>query len=133
MKNKLFAALLISAAVVASAPAFAGNASVGDDVSAWAGVSTKTRAQVRQELIQAQQQGFIQANDETYYPSVAAVGPSKSRAEVKQELAATPSRQLAAGENESTMYPTRADVATSYSAPAIALSQGNGQAAATND
>lgn len=133
MKNKLFAALLVSAAVVASAPAFAGNAHVGDDVSAWAGVSTKTRAQVSQELIQAQQQGFIQANDDTYYPSVANTGPSKSRAEVKRELAATPNRQLAAGENENTMYPTRADVATSYNAPAVALSQGNGQAAANNE
>ncbi|WP_158899801.1 DUF4148 domain-containing protein [Burkholderia sp. L27(2015)] len=133
MKNKLFAALLVSAAVVASAPAFAGNANVGDDVSTWAGVSTKTRAEVRQELIQAQQQGFIQANDDTYYPSVATTGPSKSRAEVKRELAATPNRQLAAGENENTMYPTRADVATSYSAPAVALSQGNGQAAANNE
>jgi len=133
MKNKLFAALLVSAAVVASAPAFAGNANVGDDVSAWSGVSTKTRAEVRQELIQAQQQGYIQANDDTYYPSVASAGPSNSRAEVKRELAATPNRQLAAGENENTMYPTRADVATSYSAPAVALSQGNGQAAANND
>ena len=133
MKNKLFAALLVSAAVVASAPAFAGNANVGDDVSAWSGVSTKTRAEVRQELIQAQQQGYIQANDDTYYPSVASAGPSNSRAEVKRELAATPNRQLAAGENENTMYPTRADVATSYSAPAVALSQGNGQAAINND
>jgi Domain of unknown function (DUF4148) len=133
MKTKIFAALLISTAVVASAPAFAGNEHVGDDVSSWSGASTKTRAQVREELVQAEQQpGFAQMNSNVYYPgTVQQAGASQTRAEVRQALADAP-KQVVAGVNENTMYPTSADAATSYTAPAVALTQGNGQAAVSN-
>jgi hypothetical protein len=134
MNNKIIAALLVSTAVMVSAPAFAtGNQHVDDDVSAWSGVSTKTRAQVRQELIAAEQQpSYAQSNSNTYYPSVTqSAGPSNTRAEVKQALAESEKVRVV-GVNENTQYPTRADQVSSYTAPAVSLTQGNGQAAPVN-
>jgi hypothetical protein len=83
MNTKLLAALLLSSAVIAT-PAFAGNAHVGDDVSAWAGTSTLTRAQVRADLVQSEQVAGRTGNEETTYPVLAQGSVSVSRAAVKQ-------------------------------------------------
>ena len=84
MNTKLLAALLFSSAVIAT-PAFAGNAHVGDDVSAWAGTtSTVTRAQVRADLIQSEQVAGRTGNEETTYPELGQGNVRVSRAAVKQ-------------------------------------------------
>ena len=82
MNTKLLAALLFSTAVIAT-PAFAGNAHVGDDVSAWAGTSTATRAQVRADLVQSEQVAGRTGNEETTYPELGQSNVSVSRAAVK--------------------------------------------------
>jgi hypothetical protein len=83
MNTKLLAALLFSTAVIAT-PAFAGNAHVGDDVSAWAGTSTVTRAQVRADLVQSEQVAGRTGNEETTYPELGQSNVRVSRAAVKQ-------------------------------------------------
>jgi len=83
MNTKLLAALLFSTAVIAT-PAFAGNAHVGDDVSAWAGTSTVSRAQVRADLVQSEQVAGRTGNEETTYPELGQSNVRVSRAAVKQ-------------------------------------------------
>jgi hypothetical protein len=83
MNTKLLAALLFSSAVIAT-PAFAGNAHVGDDVSAWAGTSTVSRAQVRADLVQSEQVASRTGNEETTYPELGQTNVRVSRAAVKQ-------------------------------------------------
>ena len=83
MNTKLLAALLFSTAVIAT-PAFAGNAHVGDDVSAWAGTSTVSRAQVRADLVQSEQVAGRTGNEETTYPELGQSNVHVSRAAVKQ-------------------------------------------------
>ena len=88
MNTKLLAALLFSSAVIAT-PAFAGNAHVGDDVSAWAGTSTPstvTRAQVRADLIQSGQLASRAGSEETTYPVLAQANSGVSRAQVRSAL-----------------------------------------------
>ncbi|WP_158898034.1 DUF4148 domain-containing protein [Burkholderia sp. L27(2015)] len=103
MNTKLLAALLLSTAVIAT-PAFAGNAHVGDDVSAWAGTSTTTRAQVRADLIQSGQLASRAGSEETTYPVLAQANSGVSRAHVRSEL--IQSGQLASRVgSEETTYP----------------------------
>ena len=83
MNTKLLAALLFSTAVIAT-PAFAGTAHVGDDVSAWAGTSTVSRAQVRADLVQSEQVAGRTGNEETTYPELGQSNVRVSRAAVKQ-------------------------------------------------
>ncbi len=104
MNTKLLAALLISASAVIATPAFAGNAHVGDDVSAWAGTSTLTRAQVRADLIQSGQLASRAGSEETTYPVLAQVNNGVSRAQVRSAL--IQSGQLASRVgSEETTYP----------------------------
>src|ERR1700677_1924808 len=83
MNTKLLAALLFSTAVIAT-PAFAGNAHVGDDVRAWAGTSTVSRAQVRADLVQSEQVAGRTGNEENTYPELGQSNVRVSRAAVKQ-------------------------------------------------
>jgi hypothetical protein len=128
MKNQLIAALLLSSAVFAAAPAFAGNPDLGDDVENWAGPSVTTRAEVRQELIASEQADkYSHSNDNISYPALVENGPGKTRAEVKQELAdAAAKGELYTDDNIN--YPSRSDLANAPAAPAAhsAVAQGNG-------
>jgi len=103
MNTKLLAALLLSSAVIAT-PAFAGNAHVGDDVSAWAGASTLTRAQVRADLIQSGQLASRAGSEETTYPVLAQANTGVSRAQVRSELIQSGQLASRAGSEETT-YP----------------------------
>jgi hypothetical protein len=128
MKNQLIAALLLSSAVFAAAPAFAGNANLGDDVENWSGPSVTTRAEVRQELIASEQADkYSHTTDNISYPTLVENGPGKTRAEVKQELADA----AAKGElnnDDNINYPSRSDLANVPAAPSAhaAVAQGNG-------
>ena len=103
MNTKLLAALLFSSAVIAT-PAFAGNAHVGDDVSAWAGTSTVSRAQVRADLIQSGQLASRAGSEETTYPVLAQANTAVSRAQVRSELIQSGQLASRAGSEETT-YP----------------------------
>ncbi|WP_229262407.1 DUF4148 domain-containing protein [Duganella guangzhouensis] len=84
MKN-LTIALSIAAAVFASS---AVSAQESAEYSGYTGfVSTKTRAQVQEELHLAQQRGEIR-DGEQYSEFKVDAAPAKTRAEVKAELAA---------------------------------------------
>lgn len=84
MKN-LTIALSIAAAVFASATV---SAQESVEYSGYTGfVSTKTRAEVKAEYLQAQQRGEIADGEQYPEPQVNAA-PVKTRAEVKAELAA---------------------------------------------
>jgi Domain of unknown function (DUF4148) len=106
MNTKLLAALLFSSAVIAT-PAFAGNAHVGDDVSAWAGTSTPstvTRAQVRADLIQSGKLASRAGSEETTYPVLVQANTAVSRAQVRSELIQSGQLASRAGSEETT-YP----------------------------
>jgi hypothetical protein len=132
MKTQVIAALLLSSLI--AAPAFAdGNANLGNDVQSWEGPSVLTRAQVRQQLIASEQaHQYANSDDNLNYPVLNNSGPSKTRAEVKAELAqAQADGQLNAYDN--TTYPAEPALA---SAPAkatrTAVAQGNGLPAREN-
>jgi len=132
MKNQLIAALLISSAVFA-APAFAGNANLGNDVENWAGPSVATRAEVRDQLIASEKANQYSHTTDMSYPVLADNGPGKTRAEVKQELAdAAAKGELNTYDNIS--YPSRPAYAAAQAAPSAqpAVAQGNGLAARSN-
>jgi len=123
MKNQLIAALLVSSAVFA-APAFAGNANLGNDVENWAGPSVMTRAQVTDQLIASEQTAQYSHASNIDYPVIAEGGPTKTRAEVKQELAdAAAKGELNNYDNIN--YPSRSDYAAAPSAQPV-VAQGNG-------
>ena len=70
MKNRIVAALLLSSAVI-SVPAFADGARYSNDdphfaPKATANVQAKTRAQVYQELVSAQNSGELARMNQTY-------------------------------------------------------------------
>lgn len=133
MKTKFIAALLLSSAVI-SLPAFAGgNANLGDDVQNWAGPSVLTRAQVRDQLIASEHANQYADGDQNLtYPVIASTAPGKTRAQVKQELAAAEAQ----GDHnvyDNTTYPAEPVLAA---APArvsqTAVAQGNGLPAREN-
>ena len=129
MKNQLIAALLISSAVFA-APAFAGNANLGNDVENWAGPSVMTRADVQGQLIASEQAAQYTHTSDIDYPVIAENGPTKTRAEVKQELAdAAAKGELNNYDNIN--YPSRSNYAATPSSQS-ALAQGNGLPAHSN-
>lgn len=84
MKN-VFLPLIFSAATSSAGITFA------QDVGEYSGytgfVSTKTRAEVKAELLQAQQRGEI-AHGEQYPKLEADAGPGKTRTQVYEELVA---------------------------------------------
>lgn len=87
MQSKAIYALLVSAATLGSVAAHADSQVWGLEQvsSALTTPSTKTRAEVKAELLQAQRQGFSSASNYRDYPAT----PShsvKSRAQVRSEL-----------------------------------------------
>ncbi|QHE90452.1 DUF4148 domain-containing protein [Pandoraea fibrosis] len=76
MKRTLITSALISAMLAVSAgSAFASDAFEGPSEFSWVPqTSVLTRAQVREELVQAQQAGLLQQHDSVYPKSVAKVG-----------------------------------------------------------
>jgi len=68
MKTQLIAALLFSTALIAGPAVANGNANLGNDTSAWAGPSTLTRAQVREQLIESQQANRYAHTSDISYP-----------------------------------------------------------------
>jgi hypothetical protein len=68
MKRTLITLLLVSGGLVGALPAFAGNVHAGDDLS-WVGQSTKSRAEVGQELQTARSQGQLVSSDFSAYPA----------------------------------------------------------------
>jgi len=81
MKTQLIAALLISGAVIAS-PAFAGNNASNAPFTAFSGASTKSRAEVKTELVAAVQDKATAPEGNRVDPSDAAVArqaPQASR------------------------------------------------------
>lgn len=93
MKSKLASAAILAIAALTSASSFAEGYIPGlsDQVSV---TSTKTRAEVRAELLQAQREGYTVNIDRTYQApeSTPANAGTKTRAEVKAEVAASGSR-----------------------------------------
>ena len=85
MKSNLVSASVLALAALASASSFAqDNNYPGNDVSA---TSTKTRAEVRAELLQTPRASY-QVNGDSKFPGsdAAPVAGSKTRAEVRAEL-----------------------------------------------
>ena len=87
MQSKAIYALIVSAATLGSVAAHADSQVWGLEQvgSALTTKSTKTRAEVKAELLQAQRQGFTSASNYRDYPDT----PShslKSRAQVRSEL-----------------------------------------------
>ncbi len=72
MKTQLIAALLIAGSVIA-APAFAGNNAADAPFPTFAGVSTKTRAEVKTELVAAVQEKSLAPEGNHVDPSDSAV------------------------------------------------------------
>ena len=72
MKIQLIAALLISGAVIAS-PAFAGNNASNAPFTTFSGVSTKSRAEVKTELVAAVQEKNLAPEGNQVDPSDSAV------------------------------------------------------------
>jgi hypothetical protein len=72
MKTQLIAALLISGAVIAS-PAFAGNNASNAPFTAFSGVSTKSRAEVKAELVAAVQEKSVAPEGNHIDPSDSAI------------------------------------------------------------
>lgn len=80
MKRTLITSALISAMLAVSAgSAFASDAFDGPSEFSWVPqTSVLSRAQVREELAQAQQAGLVQQHDAVYPKSVATVGGATS-------------------------------------------------------
>ena len=78
MKRTLITSALVSAMLAVSAgSAFASDAFDGPSEFSWVPqTSMLTRAQVREELVQAQQAGLLQQHDTVYPKAVATVGGS---------------------------------------------------------
>lgn len=72
MKTQLIAALLIAGSVIA-APAFAGNNASNAPFTTFPGVSTKSRAEVKTELVAAVQDKSVAPQGNQVDPSYAAV------------------------------------------------------------
>ncbi|AKJ68349.1 hypothetical protein PATSB16_23470 [Pandoraea thiooxydans] len=87
MKRLTLASALVSLTLAAAAvPAFASDAYPDGSQLAWVlQTSSVTRAQVRAELVQAEQQGLLLQTD-TVYPKLADPVSTKTRAQVEQEL-----------------------------------------------
>lgn len=85
MKSTLVSASILAIAALASANSFAEGRDPYplDQVSA---ASTKTRAEVRAELLQAQREGYNLNQDNTYADVKVAPVSNKTRAEVRAEL-----------------------------------------------
>lgn len=90
MKSKLASAAILAIAALTSASSFAEGYIPGlsDQVSV---TSTKTRAEVRAELLQAQREGYTVNISNTYQApeSTPANAVTKTRAEVKAEATAS--------------------------------------------
>jgi hypothetical protein len=87
MQSKTILTLLLSAAALTSVAAHADGRAWGVDsrTPSASTASAKSRADVKQELLQAQRQGFSQASNFKHYPGTQKAG-SKTRAEVRTEL-----------------------------------------------
>jgi hypothetical protein len=86
MKNPLIAALLISAALVAS-PAFAGNSASNAPFTTFPGVGSKTRAEVKSELVAAVQDKSVAPEGNRVDPADSAISrqePSAHRTALAQ-------------------------------------------------
>jgi hypothetical protein len=71
MENQIIAALLLSSAMI-TAPTFADNANLGNDVENRAGPNVLTRTQARDQLIAARKaEHNATSNDKLYYPRLA--------------------------------------------------------------
>ena len=89
MQSKLVSASILAIAALGSASSFAEGYIPGlsDQVTV---SSTKTRAEVRAELLQAQREGYTVNVGNTYQAPKSTPAPSsKTRAEVKAEVAAS--------------------------------------------
>lgn len=83
--SRIVSSLVLAAAALVSASAFAdsGEAFVNRPV-----VSTKSRADVTNELVQAQRQGYNSSGNFKNYPEIAATS-NQTRAEVRAQLIAS--------------------------------------------
>lgn len=78
-------ALIAVASVAATGAAFAGNDKNYPQINS---VSTKTRAEVQAELVQARKAGTLQIGNDNSYPVIAAAPSNKTREEVVAEYVA---------------------------------------------
>lgn len=78
-------ALIALASVAATSAAFAGNDNNYPQINT---VSTKTRAEVQAELVQARKAGTVQIGNDNNYPVLQQVASNKTRDEVIAEYVA---------------------------------------------
>jgi hypothetical protein len=92
--------------------AFAGTAALADDITidTTPSLSTKTRAEVKAEVLQARAQGLLQTSgDLSPVPAVAAVAPSTtSREAVRSEVRAANAKHELMPAGEAVAYAARA-------------------------
>ena len=86
-RNRTLSSIVLAAAALVSVNAFADG---GDQIfnQTVTSTSTKTRAEVKNELLQAQRQGFTSAGTFKNYPDVGFTS-TKSRAQVRAEIVGT--------------------------------------------